>query len=125
MIDPKLNVNHSGIMSDKLQRYNKASTYKWHIPSAWIIQLKKNAIQELSVPEYNRFLRQLFKPYNLDKISCGILEKQIYFHLNMQTGDDLVAHLMANHDTNHVVNWSYEGRNIEEINRHFLCTRQK
>lgn len=37
----------------------------------------------------------------------------------MQTGDDLVAHLMANHDTNHVVNWSYEGRNIEEINRHF------
>lgn len=119
VIDPKLNVNHSGIMSDKLQRYNKASTYKWHIPSAWIIQLKKNAIQELSVPEYNRFLRQLFKPYNLDKISCGILEKQIYFHLNMQTGDDLVAHLMANHDTNHVVNWSYEGRNIEEINRHF------
>ena len=92
VIDPKLNVNHSGIMSDKLQRYNKASTYKWHIPSAWIIQLKKNAIQELSVPEYNRFLRQLFKPYNLDKISCGILEKQIYFHLNMQTGDDLVAH---------------------------------
>ncbi|WP_010117818.1 hypothetical protein [Acinetobacter sp. P8-3-8] len=57
VIDPKLNVNHSGIMSDKLQRYNKASTYKWHIPSAWIIQLKKNAIQELSVPEYNRFFK--------------------------------------------------------------------
>lgn len=122
VIDPKLNANHSSAMQDKAQRYNRALTLEWRIPSPWITSLK--ALENLERREfcaikYNNFLREVFKEYQIGEITCGMLERQIYFHLDMETGDNLVAHLLANRDTRHIVQWNYEGRQIDQIDQHF------
>ena len=122
VIDPKFNANHSGAMEDKTQRYNRALTLEWCIPLPWIISLKalENLEQsEFCAIQYNNFLREVFKEHQIGEITCGILERQIYFHLDMETGDNLVAHLLANRDTHHIVQWNYEGRQINQINQHF------
>mgnify|MGYP001618349921 CR=1 FL=1 len=124
VIDPKLNANHSGAMEDKTQRYNRALTLEWYIPVPWITSLKalENLEQsEFCAIQYNNFLREVFKEYQIGEITCGMLERQIYFHLDMETGDNLVAHLLANRDTHHIVQWNYEGRQINQINQHFQC----
>lgn len=122
VIDPKLNANHSGAMEDKTQRYNRALTLEWRIPEPWITSLK--ALENLERREfcaikYNNFLREVFKEHQIGEITCGMLERQIYFHLDMETGDNLVAYLLANRDTHHIVQWNYEGRQINQINQHF------
>lgn len=124
VIDPKVNANHSGAMEDKTQRYNRALTLEWSIPLSWITSLKalENLEQsEFCAIQYNNFLREVFKEHQIGEITCGMLERQIYFHLDMETGDNLVAHLLANRDTHHIVQWNYEGRQINQINQHFQC----
>lgn len=119
VIDPKLNANHSGAMQDKAQRYNRALTLEWRIPAPWITSLEALEEPEFCVIEYNNFLREVFKEHQIAEITCGMLERQIYFHLDMETGDNLVAHLLANRDTHHIVQWNYEGRQIDQIDQHF------
>ena len=119
VIDPKLNANHSGAMQDKAQRYNRALTLEWRIPAPWITSLEALEEPEFCVIEYNNFLREVFKEHQIGEITCGMLERQIYFHLDMETGDNLVAHLLANRDTHHIVQWNYEGRQIDQIDQHF------
>ena len=124
VIDPKVNANHSGAMEDKTQRYNRALTLDWCIPAPWITSLKalENLEQsEFCAIQYNNYLREVFKEYQIGEITCGMLERQIYFHLDMDTGDNLVAHLLANRDTHHIVQWNYEGLQINQINQHFQC----
>lgn len=119
VVQPKFNHHHRGVMKDKTQRYNQASVYKWRIPQAWIIQLRQSGLQGLETQHYNRFLKQLFQNYVLSDISCAVLAQQIYMHLDLQTSDNLLAHLLANHDANRVVGWSYDGRDIDYINQCF------
>lgn len=119
VIDPKLNANHSGVMLDKEQRYNRALTLEWRIPESWITSLKVLEQSEFCAIEYNNFLREIFKEYAISEITCGMLERQIYFYMEMEKGDNLIAHLLANRDTHHIVQWNYEGRQISEINENF------
>ncbi|KGT46634.1 hypothetical protein [Acinetobacter sp. HR7] len=122
VIDPNFNANHSGVMQDKAQRYNQVLTLEWRIPEPWIISLKALVNLKPSkfcVIKYNNFLREVFKEYQIGEITCGMLERQIYFHLDMETSDNLVAHLMSNQDTRHIVQWNYEGRQTKQISQHF------
>ena len=119
VIDPKLNANHSGAMQDKAQRYNRALTLEWRMPAPWITSLEALEEPEFCVIEYNNFLREIFKEHAIGEITCGMLERQIYFHLDMETDDNLVAHLLANRDSRHIVQWNYEGRQIDQIDQHF------
>lgn len=119
VIDPKLNANHLGVMQDKAQRYNQALTLEWRIPEPWITNLEALEKCEFCAIEYNNFLRETFKEHAIGEITCGMLERQIYFHMDMESGDHLVAHLLANQDTHHIVQWNYEGRQIGEIDKHF------
>ena len=119
VIDPKLNAKHSGVMQDKTQRYNRALTLEWRIPAPWITSLEYLEQSEFCAIEYNNFLREIFNEYAIGEITCGMLERQIYFYMEMETGDNLVAHLLANRDSHHIVQWNYEGRQIDQIDRHF------
>ena len=119
VIDPKLNANHSGAMQDKAQRYNRALTLEWRIPAPWITSLEALEEPEFCVIEYNNFLREIFKEHAIGEITCGMLERQIYFYMDMETDDNLVAHLLANRDSRHIVQWNYEGRQIDQIDQHF------
>ena len=119
VIDPKLNANHSGAMQDKAQRYNRALTLEWRMPAPWITSLEALEEPEFCVIEYNNFLREIFKEHAIGEITCGMLERQIYFYMDMETDDNLVAHLLANRDSRHIVQWNYEGRQIDQIDQHF------
>ncbi|VXA84256.1 Hemolysin-type calcium binding protein [Acinetobacter sp. 8I-beige] len=122
VIDPKLNANHSGAMREKTQRYNQALTLEWRIPEPWITSLKtleNLERREFCAIKYNNFLREVFKEHQIGEITCGMLERQIYFHMDMETGDNLIAHLLANRDTRHIVQWNYEGRQIDQIDQNF------
>ncbi len=70
----KLNANHSGAMQDKAQRYNRALTLEWPIPTPWITNLEALEEPEFCVIEYNNFLREIFKEHAIGEITCGMLE---------------------------------------------------